>query len=374
MSLYQYIKKIAIKILKIDKQYISKVENEKGWVYISYIPDVFYKKSDKKFMNGHQSRREMLAMVEIFNKIGYNVYVGNHVLAHIPRKKFKLIFGLEPSFVYACKKNPNAIKVYYATGAFYGHQNKMVKGRTDHFNRIHNSDVICQRLVKDYHQLDIADAILQIGTKNTIETYPTEYRKKITLINQSSIDITDLDIHPTFSHKNEYIWLGGGGSILKGLDLVLDYFIQHPENILNIVGTVDKDFLASYDNIGSNIKFHGFMNILSSKFLDITKRCNFMIFPSCSEGGCPGSVINAMKFGLIPLVTRWAAPDYISEVGYCISDLSSMAISEAIRWSINLSSEQIIELKQKCMLLSKNTYNINRFNSEFESYFREILK
>ena len=68
--------------------------------------------------------------------------------------------------------------------------------------------------------------------------------------------------------------------------------------------------------ISPNIKLWGFMDINSDELTAIIDRCNFLIYPSGSEGGCPGAVINSMKKGLIPIVTPWAAFDGIEEYGF----------------------------------------------------------
>ena len=45
------------------------------WTYISYIPEVYYKKKDLHYMLSHQNKREALIIGEIFHRLGYNVKV-----------------------------------------------------------------------------------------------------------------------------------------------------------------------------------------------------------------------------------------------------------------------------------------------------------
>ena len=45
------------------------------WAYISYIPEVYYKKKDLHYMLSHQNKREALIIGEIFHRLGYNVKV-----------------------------------------------------------------------------------------------------------------------------------------------------------------------------------------------------------------------------------------------------------------------------------------------------------
>jgi len=366
--------RILARLFKVKLYYVSKYKGSKKWVFISYIPDVFYKLNNEDYMRGHQSRWEMVEMVRVFNNLGYNVYVSSCSNPKLPSKEFDLVFGVEPGFVYACKKYPNAKKVYYATGAFHGHQNSMIEKRTNEFNRIHNCSLPYARLVKVYNQLDICDEILQIGSQYTIDTYPEQYKKKISIIHQSNSlsGIGKIDI--CYSEENEYIWIGGGGEILKGLDLVIDYFIQHSSKILHVIGFIEDDFKKQYrGHVGKNVLFHGFMNLASNEFKSIARRCNYIVYPSCTEAGCPGAVINAMFYGLIPIVSKWAAPDEIDKLGYMLNDLSVESINRAIIESSSLDQKAVLYKKQCCHNYIKETFNIQRFSKEFEEFAQKTL-
>lgn len=372
-KIFGMIKKGVARVFKYENHYISKVEGAKEWVYISYIPEVFYNLWNEKYMNGHQSRQEMVKMVSIFNTMGYNVYVSNHVNYTLPDIDVKLIFGIEPGFVFAAKKYCNAKKIYYATGAYYGHQNKSIKERTDSFNRNNKTAYPYQRLVDIYNHLDFADKILQIGSKFTIDTYPEKYRGLITTIHQSSTVNINNEYEIRYAPENEFMWIGGGGTILKGLDLIFDYFIANPSKTVHIIGVIDKEFLDIYQNrLTENIHLHGFMNLNSEEFTSLAGRCNFLIYPSCTEGGCPGSVINAMAYGLIPIVSRWAACDEIDGLGYILNDLTLDSITSTIDYIDKLSLNEVTIKKGQCQNYVRDTHNLVRFVDEFTSYLKKI--
>ena len=363
------------RLFKVKLFYISKCKGSNKWVFISYIPEVFYKLGNENYMRGHQSRREMVEMVTVFNKLGYNVYVSSCNNPKLPSKDFDIVFGVEPGFVYACNKYPRAKKIYYATGSHWNHQNSMIKKRTDEFNKTHHTSLPYTRLVKVYNQLEMCDLILQIGSRFTIDTYPEEYKEKISIIHQSNSlgDISDLQIG--YAEENEYIWIGGGGAVLKGLDLVLDYFILHTDKKLHVVGNVEDDFKKIYhERLNENIILHGHMNLASEGFRSIANRCNYIIYPSCTEAGCPGAVINAMYFGLIPIVSKWAAPDDIEELGYILNDLSVDAITAAVEESSKVDHDLVIDKKLECSKYIKQTFNLRRFSSEFEKYMHNVIE
>lgn len=355
--------------------YKSKVSPEAPWVYISYIPEFIYRQHNLPVMNRHQAHREMVVIVQVFKKLGYNIYVSNYNnVDKLPSINPSIIFGLEPSFEAACEKWPNALKIYYATGAYFKHQNSMIYKRTDEFNRKYNADYPYQRLVSESDRCEIADYIFQIGSKFTIETYPHHLQKRIRIIRQSNTLVNIPDIDKDYSNKIDYLWLGSSGTILKGLDLVIAYFKKHPLKTLHVVGGVDEKFekiLAV--NECSNIKLYGFLNTSSETFIEIVKKSNFLVYPSCTEGGCPGAVINSMCYGLIPIVTPWAACNDIEKIGFLLENLDEESIVKAIDWTNSLSVDNIKELSSKCKEYVKHNYNLRVFESDMYESIKSVI-
>lgn len=352
------------------------VKNKKApWVFISYIPEACYRQ-DPVFLNGHQNRREMKAIVDVFRNYGYNVYVQDYANEDLPSSFIPdIIFGIEPCFEAACRKWSNALRIYYATGAYWKHQNDMITKRTDRFNNQHGTCYPYQRLASQSDKCDVADYIFQIGTKFTIETYPERLRTKIRIIRQSN---TLLDVAPKdkdYSNKKDFLWLGSSGTILKGLDLVVSCFKNHPELNLHVVGNADETFkrILETDKY-KNIHFYGFVNTSSSEFKDIASKCNFLVYPSCTEGGCPGAVINSMYYGIIPIVTRWAAVDDIKSLGFLLKDLSVEAIDEALDWAQQLDAKQIGGISKECRQYILDNYSLSVFRKDMVNALENIIR
>jgi len=356
------------------KNYI--VENIGGnkWIFVSYIVEPFKRKKDDAYFHGHQNRQETLIISAVAQELRFS-YVFNDYdkPLNFYKRKFDIIFGLEPHFKIMCDKNPKAIKIYYATGAYYKHQNLMIINRTNAFCEKYNTNYPYKRLVKEHNSCDIADYIFQIGSKFTIETYPINLRHKIILINQTSHVFKNINIVEKIkvTSKSDFIWFGSGGTILKGLDLVLEYFIANKNLNLNVVGPIEYEFLKVFKNqikTASNIKFYGYLDVESNEFRYLANICAFLIFPSASEG-CPGSVINLQKLGVIPILSRWASSNNIEEHGYQLKELNMTSIIEAINWSQALTYECIINLiKSNCDYISE-THSNERFKMELLNNF-----
>lgn len=373
MNTTNIVYKIYRKLFCNQGIYINKIDDKAPWALVSYIPFVFYHKDENELLDRHQSHREAFVINEVLSSLGYNVFnIAFGYEKPLPDIDFKLIFGLEPVFCKACRKYKNAIKIYYATGAFVGHQNRMVKSLTDTHNAKYHSTIPYRRTAPDNDGAYIADHILQIGSSYTIETYPKELRNKITKIHQSSQAIRELD-NIDYAHANEYFFMSSSGNILKGLPQIIECFSRHTDKIVHIVGPIEDDVMSSLNKIiTENIIFHGFMNVNSDEYLNIIKRCNFTIYPSSSEGGVPGGVLNCMKNGLIPIASRWSSFDDISDYGYILNGITSKDLDEALEWSLTLTSSEISSMKYKCKSYVENNYNLTNFFIELKDFFKNI--
>ena len=67
-------------------------------------------------MRTHQNKREALIIGKIFYSLGYNVKVARcNAPKECDDRHYDIIFGLDPNFVTMSQKNPQALKIYYAT-------------------------------------------------------------------------------------------------------------------------------------------------------------------------------------------------------------------------------------------------------------------
>ncbi len=353
--------------------YVSEVSPDAPYVFVSYIPRVFYLK-DPKDLLWHQNMREQLVMVKVLNELGYNVYVSDYLSGTVPvGLNCKVVFGIFPLLDKAMERYPHALKIYYGTTAYWQHQERMTIERTDAFNRKHGAEMPYERLPEHSDGERMADFILQIGSRYTIETYPEELRSRMTLIHQSTT-VESLSLPVPASRRTDYVWFGSRGNVLKGLDLVFDYFISHPSLTLHVIGgPFLEEFLAVYaDKLTSNINIHGWMDVWSSEFLSVVSKCAFMIYPSCSEG-CPGAVLTMMKLGVIPIVSRYAAFDEIDRFGYVMSGLDGESMEKGIDWAQSLSAEKKDRFSESGSRFVTDTFNLRVYENELRDYFLKIL-
>lgn len=360
---------------KIMGKYKKNFNRNYYWGIVSYITYPYYLKFYKRYMLYHQNRYTSLILLDVFKDLQLNFmginYNNFNLNLKIDKAKVKIVFGIEPNFVNFSKLYNKALKIYFATGAYFEHQNMMILKRTEEVNKKKNSMLKYIRLVHPHNSVELADYIIQIGSNYTIETYPKKIRNKIYLVRQNTFEFLKYNekLKKEKYKKNVFLWFGGKGAILKGLDLVLDYFSKNSDYILHVVGPVEKDFQSVYEKelfYTNNIYFHGPLNINSKKLIKIAMESSYIILPSASEG-LPGSVLNMMRLGLIPIVSKYAAFNEINKLGYIIKDLSIESIHESVNRTKDLTSKDYMNLFR-----NNSDYVIKNFNSL--TFFRDLKK
>lgn len=356
-----------------EEVFISTVKNSNKWAFLSYIADPFYHKDDCNYLNLHQNKKEAISMVEILNEMGYNTY--SMLLTSkrkLPNIDFDFIFGQEQNFSRACEKYKKAKKMFYGVSVYYEFRNKQISKMTNEFNFKYHSNIPYRRMVEPHDSVEKADKILLIGSDVTKKTYPMEYQEKISLIHQST-QVTKNINYIEANNKNEYLFLASYGNLLKGVGPLLEYFINNKDLTLHWIGPIEKDVQeAIKESITNNIKCYGYQDINSDLTREIMHKCNFIVYPSSVEG-VPGSVLVAMKYGLIPIVSPWASFDGIEKTGYMMKDNDCNSIDEAIRWSQSFDSNEIEKMKLKCKEYVENNYNLYIFKKEIKKHFNSFL-
>ena len=370
-DIFFYVKQVVKSYLAKDDHHISKIADDAPWVYFSYIPEVYAHLDDEAYMAGHQNRQETVKMVDVFNELGYNVFLQNFTtVKSLPNINPKIVIGLEPNFNRACKKWPNAKKVFFATGAYYKHANRQITSMTDYINKTYGSHIPYRRMTKDHDANELSDVILQIGSSYTIATYPAGIQNKIQIIDQSSQGVTAAQ--KTYAPENEYLFMGSSGNVLKGVSLLIEYFSKHQDLNLHIVGPIEDDFHKAMSHlITPNIHLHGFLNVNGPEMKELVARSNFTVYPSGTEG-CPGAVINLMKRGLIPIVTPWAAFDGLEDVGFVMREWSVDSLAEGIEWSKSLSKDEIEKRSMIAITISNQKYSLPRFTQQFKDFIANL--
>ena len=351
-------------------------------VLISYILTPFI----KGVSLSHTNTAEALAMAQVFDDLGYAVDV---VQFTYPKKieyaKYDVIIGFGDPLIHSFHRtgNKNITTIYYGTGMHMCWQNHATLKRVEEvFHKKGRWLLISGRVVDKAWsvQTTLVDSIITLGNETVLNSYRQYFPRNIHQVPVTyyhALDPEEILPHKNFEQaQKHFLWFGGGGLIHKGLDLLLDVFVETPELHLHICGPIDKEtgFKEVYhDELyhHENIHTYGFVRLESDVYNHIINTCAFSIFPSCSEGE-PGSVINTMYCGLIPVVPDTAGLQ-IKNFGIRIEDLSVEQIKQAIVSCARMDVNEVKERSLHCAKDTAETHSIEAYASKLKEALTDIL-
>jgi len=342
---------------------------------LSYITYPFTRKECLRHTNYYEAK----AHAKILNELGYNIDIIDY---DYPKKidfsKYHLLVGFGDVFQKYFESGYKHIKtIYYGTGMHVCHQNNATLKRVkDVYKKKGVWLSKSSRFVEKTwtHQTLLVDAMIVLGNDICKNSYAKFYDGPIYNIPAPFYKVLDgfeiLRNRNLSKSRYNFLWFGSTGLVHKGLDLLLDFFSKTPELTLHICGPIKNEpefekvyFKELYRT--KNIIPYGFVDILSEKFKKILSNCAFVIFPSCSEGGCP-SVITAIGNGaLIPVITK----ETTISTGYeiWISDFTVEAIKKAVAKCLSLKDDDILDMQRK------NLEYVLKYHSQ-ENYYNQLKK
>ena len=201
--------------------------------------------------------------------------------------------------------------------------------------------------------IDKADFIFCVGNNATYNSYIKNGvpRYKIKTFNYSLLDDKLLS-PPEPSKIPRILYSASAIGLRKGFNIVeeLAYSIKNKDFRLDIVGQPTNDYYAKkIDKLVIELKgkvtFHGYVPAKSKKYEQLYRSNDFLLFPTLEEGQA-GTVIEAMYFGLIPLITAESGVDF-SPLGFLEAKMNSQSNKKILLESLSLNKNDTLRLKNK---------------------------
>jgi glycosyltransferase involved in cell wall biosynthesis len=243
----------------------------------------------------------------------------------------------------------DTVKIYFATGMYWKKSNEAEEERLKSFEKRHDIRLSYERKViySEEYANRTADGIICLGNqtiKDSFSGFPLLINLNIAAYSDNRYEAVKKDF--AFS-KDKFLFFSGQGSVHKGLDLLLEAF-SGADAHLYICHAVRQEFFKIYKhelNNLPNIHFIGGISLRSEKFYNLIDTCAFIIHPSCAEGQ-PGSVIDCMHQGLIPVVSRETGID-VDDFGIELKSCSVEEIIKIVRDLSQRSSEWCEEMSRR---------------------------
>jgi glycosyltransferase involved in cell wall biosynthesis len=359
---------------------VNLIDKAKGQTFrsalLSYITHPFnIEQSDPKFLT-HINYWHSQEIVRILNSMGYEVdIIDFRDKAFIPSKNYDLFIGhgginFEKIYQYL---EEATVKVYFSTGSYWKFHNEQELLRLKALNKRRGSNLQPDRIIKSTEErgLSLADGIIGIGNNRVKKTYnfPQVY-----MVNSTALDNHHYDVNLKNLEKGRenYVYYAGSGCIHKGLDLLLEAFSQLEEHLW-VCSEIDREFENVYQMElynTNNIHLVGWMQPRSDLYYDVLDKCNYVILPSCSEGG-PGSIVECMNLGLVPVVSLNSGID-VENYGIYLDPCNIEQIIRNVKYLSSVSLDAITMMSSQSRNAAKTTYSQVAFSNGFKQALEEI--
>lgn len=324
----------------------------------------------------HTNNWQILEIVKILNQMGFYVDIVDRsvdIKKFRPEDRYDIFIGVGSGnsgryYPEIASQLPGAIKIFYATGTNPELSKKYMLNRYDLFSKRNNGKKLTLRRIADkvnmYLAMEYTDVIFSIGNQTTMDTYKQYNKPTFRIFTSTSPKIEADMIQLKRRDKKKFLYFGGNGALVKGLDVLIEAFSQLEDLELYICCPLDEaDFFEYYSSLISkskNIHLIGFVKVAGKEFNEITSKCGFVILPSAAEGTAT-SVTTCMRRGLIPVVTRECGLD-IEDFGFLIEDIDIDALRRQILSISEIDDKDFVERSVKTYL---NSFNYTQANFSF---------
>lgn len=327
--------------------------------------------------DSHTNYSEAKTMVEAFLERGYAVDVidsANHMF--VPKKQYDFfIDNAENMARLAPLVGASCEKIFHITNGEPAFQNAAGLKRSNELKQRRGITLTPDRTIPENRGIEVADMATAVGNNFTIGTY--KYAEKpITRIPLSTTHIFPSPKEKRFEKiKKQYIWMGGAGPLHKGLDVVLESFVQMPDFTLVVCAKLapEDPFAQAFKKElyeTPNIQMRGFIDPSSRQFTQLCSESLGIVSVSCSEGG-GGSVIVGMHAGLIPVVNHETSVD-VGDFGVLLPDSHIETLILAVRELSSLPAETLKNKAVATWQYAREHHTRERFAKEYRLFLDTI--
>ena len=292
------------------------------------------------------------SIVHVLNELGYIVDIIERTdTKFIPRRHYDLFIGHGVcNFEHIARNlSPDTVKIYFSMGIYWKKWNRAEAERFRWLEERRGVHLPYDRWIycSEEYAIQSADGIICKGNKVAKDSY-AQSPVVINLNNASYHDNRYNWVKKDFAAgRNKFLFFSGSGNVHKGLDLLLEAFVQMDAHLYICQG-IRPDFYEVYRHELKdfpNIHLIGITPLRSQLFYGLMDICNFVIHPTCAEGQ-PGSVIECMHHGLIPIVSREAHID-TDNYGITLNNCSIDEIVSVVRDLSQRSPEWCEEMSRR---------------------------
>jgi len=376
---------------KITKKFLGVVHvkhagRKKGDVLLSFVAHPFTLVPGEFLTDPHSNNWTAPEIARLFSERGYDVDVIDwNNTKFVPRKKYAACIDLCNNLEnLASFLTSDCKKIMFIIGSHPEFQNTAENKRISALEKRRGVVLPPKRTVPNIRNAPYVDFIAGYGNETVHGTF-SPFHKKVIPIPVPAMDAYDFPKDKNFDiTRRHFLWFGGGGSILKGLDLVIEAFSRMPQFTLTIVGpsAYEKDLEKIYakELALPNIKRYGRPKLMKDSEIitdgknirEIFNECGAVVYVSASEGG-GGAVVHAMQAGVFPIVTPQTGIDERAP-SIVIKDPTIENICKAVLSFSELPPEKVRELSKETWSFAQKHHSKEAFTRSFEDFIDNELK
>lgn len=355
-------------------------------VLICYLPDAFKGGALHKH---HSNLTECYTAAEAFDRLGYSVDCASPNKRGIDYSHYDVVFGINcpayaESFTTDSKITP--LRIFYSVGAHTFYNFRVTAARNREFFERHGKWLLssCHYVPgngMNYYMSRLSDAVISLGDSFLTKQMEAEgdNTEKVRPLSAFYFKVHEPKEEKDFTHcRNNILWFGSSGMLHKGLDIAIDFAIEHPQFTLHICGgsRQEQEFWSHYrKRIDGcrNIHLHGFLNIESDKFADVLDNCGILLNPSLSESGAV-AVLNVLGNGaLLPVYSKGTGLD-IADAGFEVEDVTYKAFEKALLSVAQMPDETIRQKAWNAHRLVSTKYTLDNYRETMYRHIKGIIE
>jgi GT2 family glycosyltransferase len=279
-------------------------------------------------------------------------------IATIKGQYFDIFVGVAPRFEQIAKRISVKHKILFAVNMHPSERNKMLRSFKE-------SASLPAEAVSSWEYADekvaprilgYADDIICVGNVAVINSYFKHGVKK-NRIKPVNYSVGEATTKPsTVSGPKKFLYVASEIGLRKGFDVVYDIFaakaVQKEDFVLTIVGLPSTDYYEKkikklQSLLGKKVVYKGWIDSATKEYEKLLEAQTYVVFPSLEEGQA-GSVLDAMRRGVVPVISANSGIDF-SPLGLLSPELKSTVNKTIIQQALALDKEIVIDLKQKTL-------------------------
>ncbi len=358
---------------------------KRGYALLSYITMPFTVLPWQINTDPHSSYWEVQEIARILSLHGFEVHVIDHKNTNfIPSKKYSLFIDIGKNLERLRDLLPtDCKKIFHIVSASPEFQNQAENKRLEYLETRSGIKLTPRRSETENKSALYADYLEGFGNETIKNSY--RYTNKpiydIPISVAKTFDFTERNYDES---KKRFLWFGGGGAILKGLDIVLEVFSQLPQLELAVVGPIkaEIEFYTTFKKFFElpNIKLYDRPKFKKDGEIYLNDTVNlkefftefgFMIYPSASDTAS-GSVVQSMHAGIIPIITKETGLDERAPVIFL--DNINIGFIRRTVFSLSQCNNTILKnLSMKVWDYARSKHTKNSFSIAYNEFIEKIL-